>query len=126
MNLFKDVMKTVFSDEGKKQQVKVAQEEVLNTMPPAEVRESYSGEIVDAETCTAKSRATKTNQVLNHLKENGSIDSWTAIQQYGATRLSAIIFVLRGRGFDIVSIPNSVLDRNKNVCNYTNYELQKK
>jgi hypothetical protein len=125
MNLFKDVMKTVFSDEGKKQQVKVAQEEVLNTMPPLEVRESYSGEIVYAETCTAKSRTTKTNQVLNHLKENGSIDSWTAIQQYGATRLSAIIFVLRGRGFDIVSIPHSVLDRNNNVCNYTNYKLQK-
>ena len=28
-------------------------------------------------------------------------------------------------GFDIVSIPNSVLDRNNNVCNYTNYKLQK-
>jgi hypothetical protein len=126
MNLFKDVMKTVFTDESKKQQAKVAQEEVQDEKPMPEVRESYSGEIVYAETCTAKSRTTKTNQVLNHLKENGSIDSWTAIQQYGATRLSAIIFVLRGRGFDIVSIPNSVLDRNKNVCNYTNYELQKK
>lgn len=125
MNLFKDVMKTVFTDEGKKQQVKVAQVEVQDEMPTPEVRESYSGEIVYAETCTAKSRTTKTNQVLNHLKEKGSIDSWTAIQQYGATRLSAIIFVLRARGFDIVSIPNSVLDRNNNVCNYTNYKLQK-
>jgi hypothetical protein len=126
MNLFKDVMKTVFSDEGKKQQVKVAQEEVQDEMPTPEVRESYSGEIVDAEAVMPKSRTTKTNQVLNHLKEYGCIDSWTAIQRYGATRLSAIIFVLRGRGFDIVSIPNSVLDRNYNVCNYTNYELQKK
>jgi hypothetical protein len=126
MNLFKDVMKTVFTDESKKQQAKVAQEEVLNTMPPPEVRESYSGEIVDAETVMPKGRTTKTNQVLNHLKEYGCIDSWTAIQRYGATRLSAIIFVLRGRGFDIVSYPNSSLDRNYNVCNYTNYKLEKK
>lgn len=125
MNLFKDVMKTVFSDEGKKQQVKVTQEEVQDEKPTPEVRESYSGEIVDAETVMAKPKTTKTKQVLNHLKEEGSIDSWTAIQRYGATRLSAIIFVLRKRGFDIVSIPHSVLDRNNNVCNYTNYKLQK-
>ena len=95
-------------------------------MPKPEVRQSYSGEILDAETVRAKPKTTKTNQVLNHLKEQGSIDSWTAIQQYGATRLSAIIFVLRRRGFDIISIPNSVLDRNNNVCNYTNYQLYKK
>jgi hypothetical protein len=126
MNLFKDVLKTVFTDEGKKQQAKVAQEEVLNTMPLPEVRESYSGEIVDAEAMVVKAKTTKTDQVLKHLKEKGSIDSWTAIQQYGATRLSAIIFNLRRRGFDIVSIPNSVLDRNNNVCNYTNYQLLNK
>ena len=92
MNLFKDVMKTVFTDEGKKQQVKVAQVEVQDEMPTPEVRESYSGEIVDAKTVIAKPKTTKTKQVLNHLKEYGCIDSWTAIQRYGATRLSAIIF----------------------------------
>lgn len=41
---------------------------------------------------------TKTQKVLNHLRENGSITSWEAIQQYGATRLSAIIFNLRKKG----------------------------
>lgn len=37
----------------------------------------------------------KTQKVLDHLKEHGSITSWQAIQLYGATRLSAIIFNLR-------------------------------
>ena len=127
MNLFTDVFKTVFSDEGNRQrEFKESQKQLENQMPTPEVRESYSGEIVDAETIIAKGRTTKTAQVLKHLKEKGSIDSWTAIQLYGATRLSAIIFVLRRRGFDIVSIPNSVLDRNNNVCNYTNYQLLSK
>ena len=37
----------------------------------------------------------KTSRVLQYLKENGSITSWEAIQEFGATRLSAIIFNLR-------------------------------
>ena len=39
-------------------------------------------------------RITKTQQVLKHLQEKGSITSWQAIQMYRATRLSAIIFNL--------------------------------
>jgi len=120
MSSIREVFKNVFTES------KQPQQEVQNEMPKPEVRESYSGEIVDAKTVMAKPKTTKGNQVLKHLKEKGSIDSWTAIQEYGATRLSAIIFVLRKRGFDIVSIPNSVLDRNNNVCNYTNYKLVKK
>ena len=111
MNLFADLFKTFFSDEGNRQR---------------EFKESYSGNIVTEESPTRKLRITKTDQVLKHLKEKGSIDSWTAIQQYGATRLSSIVFNLRKRGYEIVSIPNSVLDRNNNVCNFTNYQLLKK
>ena len=40
-------------------------------------------------------KKTQRNEVLRHLKEFGSITSWEAIQQYGATRLSAIIYDLR-------------------------------
>ena len=40
--------------------------------------------------------------VLQHLQEHGSITSYEAIQLYGATRLSAIIFNLRhNEGFEI-------------------------
>jgi hypothetical protein len=40
-------------------------------------------------------KRTQRNEVLRHLKENGSITSWEAIKEYGATRLSAIIYDLR-------------------------------
>ena len=42
-------------------------------------------------------KRTKTTAVLTHLKEFGSITSWEAIKEYGATRLSAIIYNLRYR-----------------------------
>lgn len=38
---------------------------------------------------------TKTEAVLKHLEEVGHITSLEAIKEYGATRLSAIIFNLR-------------------------------
>jgi hypothetical protein len=68
-------------------------------------------------------RITKSKQVLNHLRKHGSIDSWTAIELYGATRLSAIIFTFRAKGLKIDSIGCSALDRNSNISNYTTYKL---
>lgn len=70
-----------------------------------------------------KTKVTKTSQVLNHLKTKGKIDTWTAIEFYGATRLSAIIYTLRNKGFRIDTIERCVLDRNSNVCNYAEYIL---
>ena len=66
---------------------------------------------------------TKHFQVKNHLMKIGTIDSWTAIELYGATRLSAIIFNLRKEGMDIESIPCTSYDRNSEICNYTTYKL---
>lgn len=44
----------------------------------------------------------KTNAVQLHLIEKGKITSWEAIKEYGATRLSAIIYNLRHkRNMDI-------------------------
>lgn len=68
-------------------------------------------------------KVTKHSQVKNHLLENGKIDSWTAINRYGATRLSAIIFRLRESGMMIKSEPNSSYDRNNNLCQFTTYVL---
>jgi hypothetical protein len=65
---------------------------------------------------------TKHNQVKKHLIEKGTIDSWTAIELYGATRLSAIIFNLRVEGYNIDSIPNTSYDRNQELCNFTTYK----
>ena len=44
---------------------------------------------------------TQKSEVLNHLKQNGSITSMEAFKKYGATRLSAIIFNLRDEGYQI-------------------------
>ena len=71
----------------------------------------------------SNSRATKSGQVKQYLLEKGQIDSWTAIDLFGATRLSAIIFNLRKRGFDIVSHSKSMKDRNGNICNFAIYKL---
>jgi len=46
-------------------------------------------------------RATQEDRVLNHLKESGSITSITAIELYGVTRLSAVIYNLRRMGYPI-------------------------
>lgn len=66
---------------------------------------------------------TKHQKVKRHLFEKGTIDSWTAIELFGATRLSSIIYNLRKEGYDIVSIPKSSYDRNQELCNYTTYKL---
>lgn len=66
---------------------------------------------------------TKHFKVKNHLLKNGTINSWTAIELYGATRLSAIIYNLRAEGMLIESIPCTSYDRNSEICNYTTYKL---
>jgi hypothetical protein len=77
---------------------------------------------VTKKTQVAEKTNTKFANVKKHLLEKGSIDSWTAINLYGATRLSAIIFKLRERGYNIESIANSSFDRNNQVCNFTTYK----
>jgi hypothetical protein len=47
----------------------------------------------------------KNTKVLNHLIEKGSIDLYVAKQLYSVTRLPSIIHRLRGRGYNITSVP---------------------
>jgi hypothetical protein len=77
---------------------------------------------VTKKTQVVEKQNTKFAQVKKHLIEKGTIDSWTAINLYGATRLSAIIFKLRERGYVIESIPNTSFDRNNQLCNFTTYK----
>lgn len=41
---------------------------------------------------------TQKDMILKHLKDVGDITSWEAIKEYGATRLSAIIYTLKHEG----------------------------
>ena len=47
----------------------------------------------------------QSDAILWHLKTYGSITSYEAIKEYGATRLSAIIFNHRKNGYEINSLP---------------------
>ena len=69
-------------------------------------------------------RISKTQKVIEHLLKKGSITSWDAIKLYGATRLSAIIFNLRDRGYMIDSVHLDDADRNGNASRYVNYVLR--
>lgn len=64
---------------------------------------------------------TKTEAVRRHLKINGSITSWQAIQMYGETRLSAVIHNLREKGWDIESVWKEGKDRNGNDSRWVEY-----
>ena len=70
-------------------------------------------------------KVTKSNQVKEHLENYGTITSWQAIQQYGATRLADIIFRLRKQGYDIETKTEITKDRNNNVCQYAKYILNR-
>ena len=64
----------------------------------------------------------KTKAVLMHLEEHGTINTWEAIKEYGATRLSAIIYNLRHTyGMQIDNENVYFTDRYGNKARYTNY-----
>lgn len=67
----------------------------------------------------------KTSRVLQYLKENGSITSWEAIQEFGATRLSAIIFNLRHKyNLNIISERIEFTDRYGYKSSFVKYILK--
>ncbi len=75
-------------------------------------------------------QATKQSQVMAHLIEHGNITSWTAIELYAATRLSALIFNLRDIGektnsFEIITEMIDFEDKLGNKSQYANYIFKK-
>lgn len=46
---------------------------------------------------SAKNKS-QTSEIINLLRKQGYITSYEAIEKFGATRLSGIIFILRERG----------------------------
>ena len=63
----------------------------------------------------------KTTEVLKYLQKNKSITSMEAIDKFGATRLSDIIFRLRGKGHNIVTNKEEQIDRYGNTCYFGRY-----
>lgn len=73
-----------------------------------------------------KQGVTKTDMVKNHLRKFGEITSLEAIESYGATRLSSIIYDLRAQGMDIVTERIPMIDRYGNEGHYGRYVYRKK
>jgi hypothetical protein len=46
---------------------------------------------------------TQANQIINHMKEHGSITGLQALKHYGCFRLAARIYDLRSSGYQIES-----------------------
>ena len=67
---------------------------------------------------------TKTQAVLEWLKTYTSISSMEAINNFGATRLSAIIFNLRKRGYNIETVMVDGRDRFGNQTRFARYYLR--
>ena len=66
----------------------------------------------------------KTKAIEEHLKSGKAITSMEAFEKYGATRLAAIVFNLRERGMDILSIPCEGYDRYGEAVRYVRYMLK--
>ena len=64
---------------------------------------------------------TKTQKVLDYLLSGKSITSWDAIQKFRATRLSAIIFNLKEKGYPIKSSMVYDIDKDGNPVKYAKY-----
>lgn len=62
--------------------------------------------------------------VLDYLQEKGVITSWEAIELFGATRLSAIIYMLRKEGHTIRTEMRTSQNRFGNTVNYAMYWLE--
>lgn len=68
-------------------------------------------------------KTSKTEKVLNHLEKYKTITSLEAIELYSATRLSAIIFNLRKRGYNIITEDLPFVDRFGTKSHYGKYIL---
>ena len=64
----------------------------------------------------------KTTAVLNYLKrtKNG-ITSLEAIEMFGATRLSAIVYALKDKGYIFKDRMEECIDRYGNIARYKRY-----
>lgn len=71
----------------------------------------------------AASKTNKTTEVLKHLQTGRGITSIEAFNLYGATRLSAIIFCLRKKGYNITNVNKVTKDRYGHTVTFTEYRL---
>ena len=62
--------------------------------------------------------------VLNHLKEKGEINPMVALNLYGCYRLGAVIYILRGEGYDITTLMHHYKKPSGRNGHYAIYRLE--
>lgn len=93
----------------------------LFSQPEAQTAQSSTSEEKTSETAPK----TQKEMVLWWLRNYGSITSWVAIKEIGATRLSGIIYTLRKEGHDIAAIDTTTKNRFGNSVTFATYKLIK-
>ena len=64
------------------------------------------------------------NRILRHLIDFGTITSWEAITEYGCTRLSHYIWLLRKDGYKITSTDETFKNRYGEKAHFVRYRLE--
>lgn len=67
---------------------------------------------------------TQKEMILSHLQEYGKITSWEAIKEYGVTRLSQYIYLLRKEGLAIKADVVSKTNRFGKQIHFNEYKLE--
>lgn len=62
-------------------------------------------------------------RILRHLQDNGNITSWEAIKEYGCTRLSQYIYLLKKDDFIIMDETIPFTNRYNEKCHYKRYYI---
>lgn len=63
------------------------------------------------------------DRVLRHLKEDGGLTSMQAFKLYDVTRLAAVVFNLRKKGYNIVSVKKDCYNKFGELTVLTEYRL---
>lgn len=69
-------------------------------------------------------KLTQADMVLRHLKDHNTITTWEAIENYGITRLSAIIFNLKEQGYRIGGEMKGTFNRYGEPVSWKEYKLE--
>lgn len=69
-------------------------------------------------------KGTQLEAIREHLEKFGHITSWMAIKEYGVTRLSHYIYLLRKEGMDIDSLDTHAINRFGNAVTFATYKYQ--
>lgn len=69
-------------------------------------------------------KATHYDRVLQYLQDFGEITSWNAIREFGNTRLSATIYLLRKDGWQIKTEFKTDKNRYGDPVSYAVYKLE--